>query len=139
MLEVPHPLLAHNKNFHGALGRTGGGEKEAGAPEEKKNANQAGYHNPGEFECQGLPGRRRDLILRAATVLDHEVEDRGEDESGEEKRDAGEKEEEAVYAFRTDGSDGRAQVWPLRQEQGGESVTEGVHLTPSIDVLRFHV
>ena len=117
MLEVPHPLLADDKNFHGALGRTGGGEKEAGAPEEKNNANEAGNHDPGEFEGQGLLGRRRDLVLRAAAVLDHEVEDRGEDESGEEKRDAGEKEEEVVHALGTDGSDGRAQVGPLRKEK----------------------
>ena len=50
MLQVPHPLFAHDEDCHGALRRLRGGKKEAGPPKKKEYANQTGNGYPGDLQ-----------------------------------------------------------------------------------------
>ena len=70
-----------------ACGRPRIFEIEAGSPDENERRRSAWDDRPGEFERQVLLGILRDLIRRTAAVLDHEIENGGENQNGEKQSD----------------------------------------------------
>src|ERR1700683_5166953 len=49
VLQVPHPLLADDKNLHGGVGWPGILEIEAGSPDEQYGADKRGGDRPGQL------------------------------------------------------------------------------------------
>src|SRR6185437_3026323 len=89
VLQLPHPLLADDEDFSGIRGRTGIAEEEAAGPEKNEGTDGGGNKRPGEFQRDGGFDFLGNLVVGAAAVLDHEVEDDGENAEGEKERESG--------------------------------------------------
>jgi hypothetical protein len=93
VLDLPHPLLAGDVDVERVGGRAGDLEVEARAPDEHHHDEAERDHGPDDLERLGLLDVLRDLVRRAAPVLDGEVDDERPDQDREER---GDRDQEAV-------------------------------------------
>ncbi len=96
MLELPHPLLADDVDFHRAFRRTRFLEVNQRAPGEEDHADAQRDERPSQFQRQRAFNLYR-MRMSRATVLDGKDKDEDEDEQREKRRHRDQQEIKSVH------------------------------------------